>query len=153
MNCLAPTEDTAYFMSARLPLPDDRVYAVVGALGTQTGNATYVGLGLNVSTTQLGFDNIEDYNLAGTANRYTAVPNHERFFLQYFARDCTDLEDLTAGSNCYSIGDQLPNCYDPTDPTCAMLVLSVRNYLFPSSQRGPAPEFTLNPLVITLQRP
>ena len=153
MNCIAPTEDSAYFMSSRLPLPDDRVYAVIGALGTQTGNATYVGLGLNVSTTQLGFDNIEDYNLAGTANRYTTVPNHERFFLQYFARDCTDLEDLTAGSNCYSIGDQLPNCYDPTDPTCAMLVLSVRNYLFPSSQRGPAPEFTLNPLVITLQRP
>ena len=153
MNCLAPTEDSAYFMSSRLPLPDHRVYAVIGALGTQTGNATYVGLGLNVSTTQLGFDNIEDYNLAGTANRYTAVPNHERFFLQYFARDCTDLEDLTAGSNCYSIGDQLPNCYDPTDPTCAMLVLSVRNYLFPSSQRGPAPEFTLNPLFIPLQRP
>ena len=104
-------------MSSRLPLPDDRVYAVIGALGTQTGNATYVGLGLNVSTTQLGFDNIEDYNLAGTANRYTTVPNHERFFLQYFPHDCTDLEDLTAGSNCYSIGDQLPNCYDPTDPT------------------------------------
>ena len=153
MNCLAPTEDTVYFMSARLPLPDDRVYAVVGALGIQTDNATYVGLGLNMSTTQLGFDNIEDLNLAGTANQYTAAPNHERFFLQYFARDCTGLEGLTAGSNCYSIGDQLPNCYDPTDLTCAMLVLSVRNYLFPGSQRGPAPGSTLSPVIIVLQRP
>jgi hypothetical protein len=34
-----------------------------------------------------------------------------------------------------------------------MLVLSVRNYLFPGSQRGPAPGLTLNPVVITLQRP
>ena len=67
MNCLAPTEDAAYFMSKRLWLPDDRVYAVVGALGTQTGNATYVGLGLNSSVTQLGFANIEDDKLAGSA--------------------------------------------------------------------------------------
>jgi hypothetical protein len=156
MNCLAPDEDAAYFMSKRLWLPDNRVYAVIGALGVQTGNATYVGLGLNSSVTQLGFDNIEDYNLAGTANAYTAVPNHDRLFLQYFARDCTGekLEALTAGSPCYSIGDLLPDCPDPEhDPDtlkCAMLVLSMRNYLLPGSQRGPAPELTLNPLVIPL---
>ena len=70
MNCLAPNEDAAYFMSSRLSLPDDRVYAVVGALGTQTGNATYVGLGLNSSVTQLGFANIDDDKLAGTADGY-----------------------------------------------------------------------------------
>jgi hypothetical protein len=152
MNCLAPTEDTAYFMSARLPLPADRVYAVIGALGTQTGNATYVGLGMNSSVTQLGFDNIDDDTLVGTADGYDVL-NHGRFFLQYFARDCSGLETLTAGSQCYSIGDKLPDCTDPTDMTCAMLVLSVRNYLFPGSQRGPAPALTLNPRVIPLQRP
>jgi hypothetical protein len=65
------------------------------------------------------------------------VPNHDRFFLQYFARDCKGekLEALTAGSHCYAIGDQLPDCPDPTDLTCTMLVLSVRNYLLPGSQR------------------
>lgn len=152
MNCLAPTEDAAYFMSARLPLPDNRVYAVIGALGTQTGNATYVGLGLNASLTQLGFDNITDVELAGTADGYD-VPNHEKLFLQYFARDCTGLETLTAGSQCYSIGDKLPACYDSTDLSCSMLVLSVRNYIFPGSQRGPSPWLTLNPRVIPLQRP
>jgi hypothetical protein len=68
-----------------------RVYAVVGALGTRTGNATYVGLGLNSSLTQLGFDNIDDGMLAGSANAYD-VPNHERLYLQYLARDCTGLE-------------------------------------------------------------
>jgi hypothetical protein len=154
MNCLAPNEDAAYFMSSRLWLPDDRVYAVVGALGTQTGNATYVGLGLNSSVTQLGFDNIDDGTLAGSADGYV-VPNRDRFFIQYFTRDCTGakLEALTAGSLCYSIGDQLPDCPNPTDLTCAELVLSVRDYLLPGSQRGAAPELTLNPLVIPLQRP
>jgi hypothetical protein len=91
--------------------------------------------------------------LAGTANEYTAVPNHDRFFLQYFARDCTGLETLTGDSPCYSIGDQLPDCPDPDDLTCTMLALSHRNYLFPGSERGPAPELTLNPLFITLQNP
>ncbi len=153
MNCLAPTEDTTYFMSPRLPLPDDRVYAVVGALGTRTGNATYVGLGLNSSLTQLGFDNIDDDRLAGTADGYAGVPNHDRFFVQYFARDCTGLEALTEGSHCYSIGDQLPDCYDPEDLSCAMLGLSVRNYLLPGAQRGPKPELTLSPRFIVLQRP
>lgn len=152
MNCLAPTEDTTYFMSPRLPLPPDRVYAVVGALGTRTGNATYVGLGLNSSVTQLGFGNIDDRKLADTAEHYD-VPNHDRLFLQYFARDCTGLEDLTAGSHCYAVGDALPTCTDPADLTCAMLVLSVRNYLLPGSQRGPAPELTLSPRFIPLQRP
>lgn len=152
MNCLAPNEDVAYFMSSRLWLPEDRVYAVAGALGTQTGNATYVGLGLNSSVTQLGFANIDDDQLAGTANGYN-VPHRDRFFLQYFARDCTGLETLTEGSHCYSIGDQLPDCPDPTDLTCTMLVLSLRNYLLPGSQRGPAPDLTLNPIFIALQRP
>ena len=153
MNCLAPTEDAVYFMSKRLWLPDDMVYAVVGALGTQTRNATYVGLGLNSSVTQLGFANIDDDKLAGSAAEYTAVPNYDRFFLQYFARDCTGLDALTGGKHCTSIGDQLPDCPDPADLTCTMLVLSVRSYLLPGSQRGPAPELTLNPLVIPLQRP
>ena len=154
MNCLAPTEDTAYFMSGRLHLPEDRVYAVVGALGTLTGNATYVGLGLNSSVTKLGFDNIDDDALAGTADSY-AVDHHERFFLQYFARDCSrpGVESLTAGSPCYSVGDQLPVCTDTTDLGCSVLVLSVRNYLLPGSQRGPAPELTLSPRVIALQGP
>jgi hypothetical protein len=154
MNCLAPTEDTAYFLSQRLPLPDDRVYAVLGALGTQTGNATYVGLGLNSSVTQLGFDNIDSDTLVGSADGYD-VPNHDRFFLQYFARDCggKEMKALTAGSACYSIGDLLPACTDPADMTCAMLALTVRNYLLPGSQRGPAAELTLSPRVIALQRP
>jgi len=154
MNCLAPTDDTAYFMTARLPLPDDRVYAVVGALGTQTGNATYVGLGLNSSVTQLGFHNIDDDALAGSADVFP-VPNAARLYVQYFARDCSrpGVQALTAGSGCYSVGDQVPMCTDITDLSCTMLVLSLRNYLLPGSQRGPAAELTLSPRVIPLTLP
>lgn len=150
MNCLAPNEDAVYFLSSRLPLPDDRVYAAVGALGTRTDNATYVGLGVNSSLTQLGFANIEDDLLADSANAYDTSGD---FFLQYFARDCTDIETLTEGSHCYAVGDQLPYCEDPTDLTCAMMVLSLRGYLFPGAQHGPAPEYALNPVVISLQKP
>lgn len=154
MNCLAPTEDTAYFMSARLPLPDNRVYALAGALGTMTGNATYVGLGLNASLTQLGFDNIDDEALAGTASGF-GVPNSDRFYVQYFARDCTaaGVASVTGGGACYSVGDQLPTCADVADLSCSMLVLSVRNYLLPCSQRGPAANLTLAPRLIPLTVP
>jgi len=34
-----------------------------------------------------------------------------------------------------------------------MLVLTLRNYLLPASQRGPKAELTPSPLVIPLQRP
>ena len=111
-----------------------------------------MGLGLNSSLTQLGYDNIDDERLAGYAEVYD-VPNHDRLFLQYFARDCAGLGALTAGSQCYSIGDQMPDCYDTADLTCDMLVLSVRNYILPGSQRGPKPEPTLSPRLIPLQRP
>ena len=50
-----------------------------------------------------------------------------------FARVCAGLGALTAGSHCYSVGDQMPDCYDTADLTCDMLVLSVRNYILPSS--------------------
>jgi hypothetical protein len=150
MNCLAPDEDTVYFMSPKLSVPAGRVYAVVGALGTQTKNATYVGLGLNESLYQLGFGNIEDDKLAGTAAAYD-VPYKDLFFVQYLAKDCTGLE-TPDGSPCYSIGNRFPDC-NLADPTCNALGLSLRTYLLPNSQRGPAPVLTLNPLLIPLQAP
>ena len=158
MNCLAPNEDAAYFMGKRLWLPDNqRVYAVIGALGTQTKNATYVGLGLNSSANQLGFDNIEDDTLAGTANEYTDVPNHERFFLYYFARDCTGLETL----------DQRPAATPSaiSSRTVLTLILTLRIWnarcssspcvtIFSRTRSGGRRRsYTLNPVVITLQRP
>lgn len=98
------------------------------------------------------YNNIDGESLAGSADEYE-VPNQDQLFIQYFARDCTGLEDLTAGSQCYSIGDMFPDCYDPADLTCDMLVLTLRDYILPGAQRGPAPELTISPRTIFLQRP
>jgi hypothetical protein len=153
MNCLAPTEDTTYFLSGKLPLDAQTVYAVVGADSTRTQNATYVGLGLNSSRYKLAFDNISDEELAGTADDYGTVPSHDQLFVQYFARDCSGLETLTRGSHCYSIDELLPWCMDPTDLTCDMLVLSLRGYIRPTTQRGTNPQLALTPRFIKLHRP
>ena len=71
-NCLADTQDTCYQYTLPLPMTDNIVYAALGALGTQTGNATYVGLGLTSSKRLLGFDNLSDPQLLGTANFYSS---------------------------------------------------------------------------------
>lgn len=151
MNCLAPTEDTTYFLSGKLPLDDDTAYAVVGALGTATGNATYVGLGLNSSLRKLGFANISDDDLEGSTNEYPQVANHEKFFIQYIARDCSGLETLT-DDRCYPV-DMLPHCTDPADLGCDMLVVSLRGYIRPGTRRGVAPALALTPLFLTLDKP
>lgn len=152
MNCLAPGEDSTYQFSGKLPLDADHVYAVVGPLSTATNNATYVGLGLNSSLKQLGFGNFSDEQLAGSANGYSSAVPSDKFFVQYFARDCSGLESKTGG-HCYSIDDKLPWCSDKTDPQCDMLNLSLRGYIRPDTQRGADPTSVLNSRLILLERP
>lgn len=156
MNCLAPNEDTTYQMSAKLPLDPEHFYAVAGALSTATQNATYVGLGLNSSVKQLGFGNISDEDLAGSATGYSDAVPSDKFFVQYFARDCRGLaEQLPEGVSfrCYSIGDTLPYCYDSSDLQCDMLVLSLRGYLRPGTQRATDKNSVLISRFIRLRRP
>jgi hypothetical protein len=156
MNCLAPNEDTTYQMSSKLPLDPAHFYAVVGALSTATHNATYIGLGLNSSVKQLGFGNISDEDLAGSATGYSNAVSSDKFFVQYFARDCSDLaEYLPAGVSfqCYSIGDTLPYCYDSSDLQCDMLVLSLRAYLRPGTQRATDKNSVLISRLIRLNKP
>jgi len=154
MNCLAPGEDATYQMSPRLPLDDDHFYAVVGPLSTATQNATYVGLGLNSSKKQLGFDNID--KLAGSATGYSSAVASDKFFVQYFARKCSVLAgELPAGVsfNCYSIDDKLPYCSDPTDLQCDTLVLSLRGYVRPGTDRASDKNSLLRSRYIFLKRP
>ncbi len=68
-NCLADTQDTSYQYSLPLPITDTTVYAALGALGTRTGNATYVGLGLSSSRRLLGFDNLSEHRPRGHGQR------------------------------------------------------------------------------------
>ena len=156
MNCLAPTEDTTYLASPRLPLDPAHFYAVVGALGTATGNATYVGMGLNSSKKQQGIGNLSDAQLAGSANGYSNTVPADKFFVQYFARDCSVVAahaPAGAAFSCYSIQDTLPYCYDTTDPECDMLALTLRDYILPGTQRAADKDTVLSPKFIRLTIP
>lgn len=154
MNCNGDTQDTVYQHTKNLILDNDVVYAVAGTLGTQTGNATYVGLGLLATMKQEGFANLSNEDLIDTASDYASQVNYtENFYLYYFARNCSDLVELTDG-NCMSIPEAtLPPCNDPTSKTCDNLKFSVRDYMRPGTQRGPAALLKLHSLVITLRRP
>ncbi len=151
MNCLADTQDTAYHFSGKLPLDASRVYAVVGALSTHTGNATYVGLGVNATKRQQGVDNVSDDLLEGSAADYASVvKDPDKFFVYYFARDCASL-DVWARTYCRSIPESAIPDYDPADPNPDQLNFSVRNYVFPGTARGPDSGFSLSPKVIRLR--
>jgi len=66
MDCLGDTQDTTYQATPNLTLDRGEVYAVVGTLGTETGNATYVGLSVNDSLLLKGIDNISSNQLRAT---------------------------------------------------------------------------------------
>lgn len=153
-NCLADTQDTSYQYSLPLPITASKVYAVIGTLGTQTGNATYVGLGLTSSIRLLGFDNLSDTDLLNTASPYAAqVDNTDQFFVYYFTRDCSGLDGLTDG-NCLEISlEDIPVCTDPSFQSCDKLSLSLRDYLYPNTRRGPNDFYKLATLVIPLDIP
>lgn len=154
MNCNGDTQDTVYQVSRVLTLDKDVVYAVAGTLGTQTDNATYVAFGLNATMRKFGFYNFSNLALVDTAGDYAShVSNTDKFFLFYFTRDCSGLQDLTGG-HCYEISESmLPLCNDPTSKTCDNLSFTIRDYIRPGTQRGPAAILKLPAMVITLHKP
>ena len=155
MNCLGDTQDTIYQISSAMPLDNHEVYAVAGPLGTITGNATYVGLGLNSSLKKKGFDNLSQSDLEGTASAYASsvVTSTEQLYLYYFARNCAGLEALTGG-NCRSISEiDVPVCSNPADSPCDGLSFSLRDYILPGTRRGPDAAGTLPPVLLKLSRP
>jgi hypothetical protein len=154
MNCLGDGQDAAYEFMGQFPLDEGQVYAVAGTLATRTGNATYVGLGVNRFPMKMGVANLSDSELEDTADEYAAyVSNPALFYLYYFARDCTGLEGLTGG-NCFSITEQMiPICPQPGDPACDRAVFSERDYIRPGTQRGPDAFLKLRPVVLQLHRP
>jgi hypothetical protein len=154
MNCLGDSQDTTYHFMGQFPLDEGQVYAVASTLGTRTGNAVYVALGVNRFPMKAGVANLSDSDLEDTATGYAECINHpELFYLYYFARDCTGLEALTDG-NCLSITDEMiPICPEPGNPSCDLAVFSQRDYIRPGTQRGPDSVLVLRPVVLKLQRP
>jgi hypothetical protein len=110
----------------------------VGTLGTVTGNATYVSLSINWIPPLQGVLNVSDEQLKGTAATFAgAVGNTDSLYVQYFARDCTGLE----------------NCVEVTEamiPRDGSLKIVQRNYIVPGSARGPDPALVVDPVLIVL---
>lgn len=144
-NCLLDTWDTAYQLHGPNSLDNGEIYAVAGTLATETGNATYVGLGLNQTSILKGVADLSDQDLRGTAHGYQGeVRNTNKLFLYYFTQDCSGLEELT-GENCLSLRDLIP--------TGDYVTFSIRDYIKPDTQRGPDSAHILPSMVLKLHRP
>jgi hypothetical protein len=155
MDCLGDTQDAAYQARIQgLTLDFGEVYAYVGALGTETGNATYVGLGINNGRKMLGVGNISDHQLKGSANAYSGeVDNTGKLFVHYFARSCDGLEEYTSGYCTEITPEMIPICADPAQTSCIRVLFTERDYMFPGSRRGPDSAFLLPGRIIKLQDP
>lgn len=145
MNCLAPTQDTPYYFSSDLTLDRGEVYAVMGTLATETGNATYVSIGINQTSRLLGVASLDDTALEGSAGAYAStVDNTGKLFAYYLTRNCAGLENLT-GRKCLSItSDMVP----PGDS----FKISLRAYVHPGTARGPDSAQLLSPTVMKVTR-
>ncbi len=155
MNCLGDTQDTVYQVSKAVWIDDGSVFAILGPVGTETGNATYTALGLNSNLYKKGFDNIEGTDLVRTAEAFSSTVglDWDKLFVYYVARSCAGLEALT-NNHCREIpASAFQGCPDPSGEVCELLTLSLRDYIRPGTQRGPASQETLPPRVLRLQRP
>jgi hypothetical protein len=147
MNCLGDGQDADYQISGgTYQLDDDQVIAVVGTLGTKTGNATYTSLSVNWFPQLVGVANRDDPVLEESAKKFKdklANPDlYTKFYVYYFARDCTGL---------YPWCHEIPRTLIPRGDTIKFVQ---RNYvnppskLYPNSRRGPDPRKILNPVSI-----
>lgn len=138
MNCLGDTQDSDYQISPTVNVDNGEVIAVAGTLGTATGNATYVSLSVNWFDVLQGVANLSDEDLQGSASRFSGtVANTDKFYVHYFARDCTGLPD------CQEITEEMV-------PRGGLIKILQRNYIVPETTRGPDPNQLLNPVAIVL---
>lgn len=139
MNCLGDNPDADYQISPSLTFDNGEVIAVVGTLGTATGNAAYVGLSVNRLAILQGIANISDVDLQGTASAFApTIANTDKFYIYYFSRDCRGLP---------------PNSLPMTEemvPRGDVIKIIQRNYIVPGTVTGPDPKQLLNPVAIFL---
>ena len=149
MDCQGDTQDASYQFRPGLGFDSGEVHAVIGTLGTATGNATYVSLGLNNFRLRLGAKNVEGTKLVGSATEafYGDVANLDKLYVYYFTRDCKGLEELTHGF-CTSVEDK-----ELVIPTGIKASIVERDYLKVGKQRGPDSTKTLPSMVLTLHVP
>ena len=160
MDCLGDQQEAAYYFSKPLPLDSGQVYAVVGTLATQTGNATYVGLSVNDASILAGTANLLDTALEGSADGYAAsVHKTGKFFVHYFARNCQPLDALPGGArNCTEITPEMVPLRGDTaaqgDPALrGKFMASLRDYIVPGTARGADSSKLLPPRILTFTKP
>lgn len=135
-DCLGDNSDADYQISPTEGLDGGQVLAVVGTLGTMTGNATYVSLSVNWIPPLQGVLNISDKQLQGTAAPF-GIGTADKLYVHYFARHCSGLE------NCTEVTEQMV-------PRGGSLKIVQRNYVVPGSARGADPTRVVNPVLIVL---
>jgi len=166
MNCQGDQQEAAYPFSSARSLDTGEVFAVVGTLATETGNATYVGLSANDLSMMAGVANALDTDLKdsegnvvikglrGSAGSYAStVENTDKFFVYYFAWDCALLAGVPGGNNCAPLpADLLPP--DEGDPALrGTFTIGLRDYVAPGTQRGPDFTKLLTPRIFTFTPP
>jgi len=143
MNCLGDSQDSDYQISSgTYYLDDDQVIAVVGTLGTETGNATYTSLSVNWFPELVGVLNRDNTVLEKSAQKSKKALSDEelytKFYVYYFARDCSGL---------YPWCQEISRTEAPRGDTIKILQ---RNDINPGSKPGPGPHKILNPIAIEL---
>jgi hypothetical protein len=141
MDCLGDDQDADYQISAgTYHLDDGQVIAVVGTLGTETGNATYTSLSVNWFPELVGVQNCDDTVLEESAKKFKDVLSdpelYTKFYVYYFARDCSGL---------YPWCEEVPIKSVPSGDTIKIMQ---RNYVNPGSRRAPDPTKVLVPVSI-----
>lgn len=143
-----------------LTLDSGETYAVVSTLATETGNATYVGLGVNDASTFLSPTGVTDSQLSGSALGYGAAVDHpDKFFVHYYARSCIHLANVPGyPDNCTPITPDLVPARGTLNemghPTLqGMFWPGLRDYMFPGSEHGPDTAQLLRPRILTFTQP
>lgn len=151
MNCQGDGQDASYFIAPGHPLDPGWVYAVLGTLATETGNATYVGLSVNDMSKLKGVLNIPDTQLSGSAASYAgAVQNTDKFFVHYFTRDCGAISGLTDGECTTITKDMVPPLGTGKK---GLFSAALRAYVRPGTERGPLSTEQLRPMIIRFTQP
>jgi len=151
MDCIGDGQDASYFIAPGHPLDPGLVWAVVGTLATETGNATYVGLSINDLTKLKGVLNVSDADLAGSAGPYAGtVANTAKFFVHYFTRDCGAITQLTDGHCTTITTDMVPPRGSGKQ---GLFSAAVRSYVRPGTDRGPLSSEQLRPITIRFAQP
>ena len=157
MDCLGDQQDASYFFAPPRPLDNGEIYAVVGALATKTGNATYAALSINNPSLFKGAANLLDTTLEGSGSAYAATVNDpDTFFVWFFARDCGAIAGLTDGK-CTTVTPQMVplrgDTAAPGDPSLhGMFQVGLRNYVKPGTARGPDSRKQITPRVLMFTR-